>query len=242
MLPSQRKSELIRLISQDGYASVAYLAGKLHVSQSTVRRDLDELTLEGRVARTHGGVELIGELLLPIDSRYSKNKPQKLEASRLASELIGDARVIFVDNSTTVSHLASFIPNGGLTVWTNGAERALSFAGAGIRVVSTGGELMEKSSAYIGGYTLDMIRRVTFDAVFFSSSGIDERGVSDWSEQETLIRRAVLEQSRRRYFLCDSSKLGHRSEYVVCPLDRLDAIVTEEGVFTPEELKARLTE
>lgn len=239
MISSERRDELLQYIAVKGFVTVAELAEKMHTSSSTVRRDLDELQRLGYIRRTHGGAESIQELKLPITTRRLKNRAQKIEVARKAVELLGDARLIFVDNSSTAQFLGSFLPKTGIAVWTNGIELATMLGAIGVRVLSTGGELLNNSLAFVGGHAIETIAKINFDAMFFSSSGIDSAVVSDWSEQETLLRRAALAQSKRRYFLCDTSKIGNRSEYKVCSVSYIDAVVTEHGIYTPETLFAK---
>jgi DeoR/GlpR family transcriptional regulator of sugar metabolism len=63
--------------------------------------------------------------------------------------------------------------------------------------------------------------------MFFSSAGFDNGVVSDWSEAETALRRVVLEQSAKRYFLVDHTKRGERYTYIVCRENELDKIICD---------------
>ena len=81
--------------------------------------------------------------------------------------------------------------------------------------------------AYVGSAAIDTVRKVYFDAVLFSSAGFDDNVVSDWSEGETELRRVVLEQSAKRYFLADHTKRGKRYTHIVCRINELDKIICE---------------
>ena len=54
----QRESEILRLLKQRGYATVAYLSRNIHTSPSSIRRDLTHLESQGLVKRDHGGASL----------------------------------------------------------------------------------------------------------------------------------------------------------------------------------------
>ena len=47
------------------------------------------------------------------------------------------------------------------------------------------------------------------------------------SEAETVLRRAVIEQSAKKYFLADATKQGKRFTHLVCPVHILDEIISE---------------
>jgi len=51
----QRLTEINQLINERGYVSVAELSKSFHVSEMTIRRDLDKLASEQQVQRTYGG-------------------------------------------------------------------------------------------------------------------------------------------------------------------------------------------
>ena len=73
------------------------------------------------------------------------------------------------------------------------------------------------------------MRGVTADWLFFSSQGITEDGeVSDYSEAETSLRRAMLERARKRVCLMDASKLGRRCAFVLCGREEMDVLLCDD--------------
>ena len=115
----------------------------------------------------------------------------------------------------------------GLTVYTNGVDTVMRLSEARIRAISTGGEVVTESLACVGAVSVDTVRRVHFDAMFFSSAGYNDEFISDWSETETVLRRAVMEQSKKKYFLADDTKKGKRYTHIVCSLSAIDEVVCE---------------
>ena len=56
--------------------------------------------------------------------------------------------------------------------------------------------------------------------LFFSSQGISDTGdITDSSEEEVALRKAMFESSREQYFLCDPSKIGPEFPFVLCNTD-----------------------
>ncbi|MFM7130841.1 MAG: DeoR family transcriptional regulator, partial [bacterium] len=51
----QRRQQLLELINERGFATLAELVSALGVSDSTIRRDLEALDQSGLARRTHGG-------------------------------------------------------------------------------------------------------------------------------------------------------------------------------------------
>ena len=60
MLTEERQNRVLELVRQRGFASLRDLAVELDVSESTIRRDVDQLEETGSAKRTHGGVFYTG--------------------------------------------------------------------------------------------------------------------------------------------------------------------------------------
>ena len=223
-----RSDEILRLVNSSGYISVDEIAKRTFSSQSTVRRALIALEQNGLLRRRHGGAESVLSLRPPQIVRHQYNqKAKKVIAERAASYVLPDS-CIFIDASTTVQYMIPFLSGiKNLTVYTNGTDTAMRLAEARVRAICTGGELLKESMAYVGQHAINTVRQVYFDAVFFSSAAYDEKTVSDWSEEETVLRRAVIEQSAKRYFLADSTKQGKRHTYVVCQMSDITEFIGE---------------
>ncbi len=228
MSTSVRGEEILRLVNDAGSISIHTLAKKTYTSPSTIRRDLARLEQAGLLRRHRGGAESVLTLRPPQIIRLEHNRAEKAAAARRAATLVAPGSTIFIDASTTVHymipHLAAI---SGLTVYTNGLDTAMRLADAHIRTISTGGELFSESMAYVGGVAADTVRKLYFDAMFFSSAAFDEAIVSDWSEPETVLRRIVIEQSKKRYFLADHTKRGKRFTHIVCRMSELDEVICE---------------
>jgi len=233
MIKNNRDEEILRLIGAAGYMTIGALAEKIYTSPSTVRRSLARLEAEGLIRRRHGGAESVMTLRPPIFVRRQHNQPEKASAAAMAAQAVVPDSTIFIDESTTVQYMIPHLAGkSGLTVYTNGADTALRLSEVRIRTISTGGELFAESQAYVGAAAAETVRRVYFDAMFFSSAGFDEEFVSDWSESETVLRRIVMEQSKKRYFVADPSKRGQRFPHIVCRTAELDGIFCESDTIS----------
>ncbi len=64
ILKSERKQIILERIHSQQFVRLEELIEVLDTSESTVRRDLDELENEGKLRRVHGGAEAPGNLQL----------------------------------------------------------------------------------------------------------------------------------------------------------------------------------
>ncbi len=228
MAKNSRSEEILQLVNSRGTVSIRELAEKTYASPSTIRRELDKLEQQGLLRRHHGGATSVLSLRPTQIIRRQRNQSEKNSAAKKAAALIAVGNTVFIDASTTVQYMIPYLAAiEQLTVYTNGADTAIRLAEARIRVICTGGELLTESMAYIGSASADAIRNVYFDAAFFSSAGFDEEVISDWSEEETALRRAVIKQCAKRYFLADHTKRGKRYTHIVCRVNEIDKIICD---------------
>lgn len=228
MSNKSRSEDILNLVNSAGSISVQELSQKTFASPSTIRRDLEKLESKGLLRRFHGRAESVLALNPPKIIRQEHNQAEKNAIAIKAAALVSRGDTVFIDASTTAQYMIPYLSSiEQLTVYTNGADTALRLAEARIRAICTGGELFTESMAYVGAVAADTVRRVYFDAMFFSSAAIDDSVVSDWSESETVLRRIVMEQSGKRYFLADRTKHGKRQTHIVCRVNELDKIICE---------------
>ena len=73
------------------------------------------------------------------------------------------------------------------------------------------------------------MRSIRADKLFFSSQGLSLSGeVSDHSEPETSLRRAMLERSRQSFCLMDDSKLGRECAFRLCGREEITRFICEQ--------------
>lgn len=231
MLEEDRLNHILEYLRQNQTATVHVLSKRLYVSEATVRRDLNELAVRGMVKRLHGGAVLLDSANreLPLYIRQQQNAAAKQTIAAQAAQHLQDGQVIFLDASSTVMYLIKYLENfENLTIITNGIRTAQELQSLSHRVYCTGGRMLHHSCAYVGQHAEDFVRHFNADLFFFSSQGLAEDGrITDDSEEETHIRKVMLQQSRKKVFLCDSSKVGPVYCHNLCRLDQVDGYITD---------------
>ena len=79
MYKCEREKEILDLLGENEYATVEYLARKMNISPSSIRRDLKNLEDRGLVNRSYGGVKIAeaSGKHIPFSLRSHENSPQK---------------------------------------------------------------------------------------------------------------------------------------------------------------------
>ena len=227
----ERQEQIMRILEKSRSISVTKLATLLYVSQPTIRRDLSILEEQEKVQRTHGGVVLrkVSDAEIPLMFREDQNNASKRTIAEKAAKLIHNGDVIFLDASSTVSYLIPHLEKlQDIIVVTNSPKTSIRLGEKGIKNYCTGGLLLKRSVAYVGSETEKFISNINADLFFFSSRGYTDRGmITDSSEQEVMVKKAMLKNAEKSYYLCDTSKKGKKYAFNICAIKDIAGIIDE---------------
>lgn len=229
MHTTERQENILAILKQSSYITVAELASRTFASPSSIRRDLTFLENNGLVHRTHGGVTLpeAAAGVSSFSNRKRKNTREKRIIARKAAMLLQDGQTVLLDGSSSVTYLLPFIAKfSGIQVYTNNLSTAIDAIELGISTNCLGGHSLKGSMVMTGPDTCRMLLGLHADICFFSSKCLGENGViSDPNQEENFIRQLMIQQSQRSVFLCDSSKFGKDSLYRLAALDELSVSI-----------------
>ncbi len=233
MYPQERQEEILAILQKNRYVTVAHLMGELHYSAATINRDLNALEERGLVHRSYGGVELVeGTSSIPIPFRQHKQHRVKNAIARVASTLVKEGDVLFIDGSTTAQCMGPYLAEiADVTVITVNLQLALYLSEHGVKCVCLGGEIVEIPSITGGVDAVNTARRYRADTVFFSTSAATQDGLIHCDAYEELFR-TMFENSRRRVYLVDGEKLHYRCPRVLCDFGEVDAVISDHD-YTP---------
>jgi DeoR family fructose operon transcriptional repressor len=235
-----RKELILNLMRGKNFVTVDELSASLYVSSATIRRDLKELEESRQIRRTRGGALLVEGIANedPLAIRESRNEHQKHIIAAQAVKKIKDGMTLFLDSSSTVSVLAKNLEGiSNLRVITNGLKTSLYLSDRNdMAIMCTGGTLRAGSKSLVGQSAVDYARRLNADAVFMSSRGFSlEAGATEASEEESFVKREFIRNSKERYLLCDSSKMGNDFLCRIAPITEFNEVFTEN-----REVNARI--
>lgn len=227
----ERQNEIINILVEKKSISVNKLAKMLYVSAPTVRRDLSELEQQGKVLRTHGGVilRMTAESEIPLMFREDQNSIAKQIIANKASKIVQNGNVIFLDASSTAAHIIPFLKKfSDIVVITNSPKTSMKLGENNIKNYCTGGLLLMHSVAFVGSETEKFISSINADLLFFSSRGYMSGGfITDSSVEEAAIKKAMIRNSEKSFYLCDSSKKNKKYLYNICSTEDVTGIINE---------------
>lgn len=245
MLAQERRTKILELLQEEGSARVTYLSELFHVSEPTVRQDLERLEQQGYVVREHGGAYLrsVSQQVRSLSLQHMENLDRKIRIGRKAAEQIIDGDRIILDSGSTVTEVAKHLHGKqNLTVITNALNIALIIgAEYGFDLLVTGGEFKAPTLSLTGEKAAAFFRNVYVDKLFLATGGISPAfeltypGFSDLA-----VKRAMIEAATTVYLVADSTKLGKISFASLGPMKDVDVLITDRGI--PHETVLRITE
>jgi DeoR family deoxyribose operon repressor len=242
----KRIRNIINLLNQKAELSVKEVAGMLHVSDMTVRRDLDALERQGTIRRTHGGAVLLDPGTgvrdpYVLGEQTTKNVREKNLIGIKAASLVRPQETIFLDSGSTTpfiaKHLNSDLP---ITVLCYTFTNALEFyPRKNTNLILLGGFLHRDSNIFHSVENRALVSNTRADIAFISTGGLDsELGLTTYFYYEADIKREMIRSARRIILVTDSTKFGKISITHFAGLDEVDTIITDEGI--PQEYRSIL--
>lgn len=232
MIQYERQQKIVDYLTHTPIAKIGELAKHLYTSEASIRRDIAALEAEGIVTKVYGGVILsqYQNEVQPAKVRESENSQIKNVIAQKASELIHDDDIIIFDNSSTVRGLCKYIKKRkNLKIITNNLAICDELKDTDITVYCTGGEYYKKRDSFLGPYAEDFLRTIHADSCFFSCKGLSDEGIlTDVSELEVSIRKIMMKQTKKVYFLCDSSKIGNTYTFKLCDASNVTKIICDK--------------
>lgn len=233
VLVEERRSQLLEVVRQRGFASLPELAEHLKVSESTVRRDLDYLEEVGSAKRTHGGVFYTGPSpkLPHFDERQPAQWDKKRAIAEQAVRLIEDGDTLLLDGGSTTYEVARLLVGRPLQIVTNSLPVANLFASnANHDLVLVGGYVYPRTGVSLGPYANDVLSRINVRRTVLSVSGMSERGFFNNNLLLVETERAMMQAADEVIVVADSTKFGRQSLVHLCRLDEIDHLVVDDEI------------
>lgn len=221
MKVQKRWKQIEQILSNSGSLSIKELADELHVSQTTIRRDLVKMEENNMIQRLWGGASpLKQELNDTINMqdeyilRFSRNLNIKEKIAKKAASFIKDGDSIFIDAGSTTSFIIDFIEAEDITIVTNSINNFPKLAKKNIRTYVPHGFINFGASAIMERDTNEKLNELNFDIAFLGTNGIDDKaGYTTRNEYDADIKKTVMNRSDQTFIVADSSKFGIKKFY-----------------------------
>ena len=237
MTQNNRHLEIVRLVQQRGFVTIEQLVNHFKVTPQTVRRDLNQLAIENKISRHHGGAGAIGTT---SNESYQSRKILNLEAKEKVAnalvKMIPDGASLFINIGTTTETIAKALLNhNNLKIVTNNIHVASILSSkSDFSVIIAAGEVRHRDGGIIGEATCDFISQFQMDFGIIGISGVSNDGsLLDFDFREVKVAQAMIENSSNVLLAADHSKFGRRAMVKQGNIAQVDHLFTDQDL-TPE--------
>lgn len=233
----ERKQAIAERLARENRVYVSDLSREFDVSEVTIRKDLKELEERGVLRRTHGGAANLdkGSVEPPLDELVQIHMEEKRSIARTAYRFVSDGDSLLLDASSTTRELVHLLREGekkDLTVITTAIQVAQELSPCEhIQVIQIGGLVRRSLVTVMGPMATEALRNLHADKAFIGVNGVDAQvGLTTQNMLECEIKRHIIEASTQSFVLADASKMRCVALGVICPVSRVDYILTDPGV------------
>jgi DeoR/GlpR family transcriptional regulator of sugar metabolism len=234
LLKDERQSLILNALQENKRATVSELSQRFGTSEVTIRRDLAELTANGRLVRKHRGALAVVTALpeAPAIQRNAIETDSKEAIARAAAQLVQDGDSIFVGSGSTMTFFARCLVHcKRLTVITNALNIASELASLDVdlTIVVIGGVLRKAELSLLGHIAEQTLTELRVNKIFMGVQALSIKG--GWTTDhlpEVQTARRILAMAPGLVVLADHTKLGCTAAAFIAPVSRLTTLVTDQ--------------
>ncbi|MDO4785790.1 MAG: DeoR/GlpR family DNA-binding transcription regulator [Fretibacterium sp.] len=236
ILPAGRQRKILDVLRSEGAVTVDDLVSLLGVSESTVRRDLEQLSERGLLSRTHGGA-VPPSISTAFENAYADKKKtfveEKVRIGGWAASYVADGDTLILDaGSTTLEIARQLSEHRRLTVLTyDFAIAGLSEYHPTTSVFLAGGSVRRDFNETLGADAESFFRDVRVNKAFLGADAIDlEQGVFNANIAERAVKQLIIRAAQEVVLVADHSKFGKSALVRICGLTEIDKVVTDRSL------------
>ena len=251
MLASERQRLICEKLQRDGQVLVSELAVEFHVSDETIRRDINALNDANRLRKVHGGA-------IPVKDNHPEpsykvravtNRDTKRKLGVYAASLIQDNDSVVFGAGVTTDEILSAIRNvsnvtlliTSVSALTTLLQKQLDGHFTG-QIIFLGGQIDPEYSWAMGTMTNQLLETFSVDKCFISATSISCEGVHLYNLDDGIFCETAIRRSAQVYILGESSKFGKKTLYKICDLDAVHHLITDGDIPLTLSMKKALSQ
>ena len=208
------------------------LMSKFNISVQTLRRDLKELESRRVIDKVYGGVvvrqEKISTAELPaLSSRLQTNMEAKERIGMLASQIIQEGDVVFVDSGSTAYRIVPYLTGIKVTVISHSLRVMEAMVNMdNLTGICLGGRLKRDTHTFQSDTSF---YTYYYNKAFISTVGLSvTKGLTNTDFDEGVIKRHMIEHAEEVWLLADHSKFGNIAFNHFADFDGITGVITDE--------------
>lgn len=226
-----RRNQIVEMLNRQQTIKNAEIMEKFNISIETVRRDLAYLEERGFLERVYGGAVRKSFMNSEPEyiSREKESSGEKVAIAKEAEKLIHSNDTVFFDLGTTVQLIAQNLgEDKTITAFTNSLRTAITLSEKASSVIIPGGQVRNGEYAVSGSMAERNMSQFNVDKVFIGVGGITEEGITDFIQNEAVLRTQVIKNAGKVIVVADYTKFGIRAMCNICDMEDIDILITDE--------------
>ena len=218
-------------------ATVAELVALTDASEATIRRDIASLHVTKKLRRVRGGAEALtpptqGPLAgRPFSVNENMDIVQKRAIAREAVALCSDGDDVIINGGTTTYQMVHLLSNLRMQIFTNSfpiAEHLLHHSKN--QLTLPGGTLYREQNIILSPFENDAAANFCAVRMFMGAHSVGRLGLMESDPMLIQSEQRLMNQADELIVLADASKFKRRSSLLICPLKRIDVLITDERI------------
>ncbi len=206
-------------------------------SEATIRRDVVTLDMQSKIRRVRGGAEalnppqFVGQAERPFSINETVYSAEKQAIAVAAVDLCQDGDSIIINGGTTTFQMVHPLASRRMQIFTNSfpiAEHLLK--NSKNTIMLAGGTIYREQNIILSPFDNDMTRNFYAKRMFMGAQGIGRIGLMEADPMLIQAEQKLIGQADELVVLVDSSKFANRSSTVLCPLERITTVITDENI------------
>jgi DeoR family transcriptional regulator, ulaG and ulaABCDEF operon transcriptional repressor len=167
----------------------------------------------------------------PFSVNEAINTPAKRAIAKEAVALCEDGEPIIINGGTTTFQMVHFMSARRLQVMTNSfaiAEHLVKHSKCTVSV--PGGAIYRDQSLILSPFDNDAIRNFYARRMFIGAQGVNALGIMESDALVIQSEQKLMRQAEELIVMVDSSKFERRSSLILCPLENVTTIITDDRI------------
>ncbi|ABV94169.1 transcriptional regulator [Dinoroseobacter shibae DFL 12 = DSM 16493] len=233
----ERHTIILSAVEERPVVTVGDLCNLTGASEATIRRDIATLDHEKLLRRVRGGAEALSppQFVGLAGRPFSVNETMRIEEKQAiaaaAVELCDDGDAIIINGGTTTFQMVHPLASRRMQVFTNSfpiAEHLLKHSKN--TVMLSGGTIYREQNIILSPFDNDVTRNFCARRMFMGAQGLGPLGLMEADPLLIQAEQKLIGQADELIVLADSSKFEQRSSLVLCPLNRITKVITDDRI------------
>jgi DeoR family transcriptional regulator, ulaG and ulaABCDEF operon transcriptional repressor len=243
MHANEREALTMSLLNELGFVSFRHLEKRISGSPATIRRDLERLADEGKLIRVRGGIKAVGGASalpsvlatalhlagVPFHENIARHADEKRAIGQAAAALCTPGEGVMIDGGSTTLQMCPHLAGLNLQVLTNSLHIVSALINQnGTRILVPSGAVFPEQNIILPVFGEEGMPRFHAPKLFMGAAAIGPAGLMQADPILVAGERRLIERADEIIVMVDASKFDGPSGNVVCGLEEIDVIITDD--------------